>query len=239
MLILVNTALCAESAKTDNKASAAVAKGFQMKTIPVDDKEIKYVVYIPPVYDAKKAIPAIVFLNGMGECGSDGLKQVGQGIGTAVLFGVEKWPFIIIFPQKQDTYANWEDEDDMVMAILEKTRKEYDIDNSRIYLTGISQGGHGTWTIGAKHADLFAAIAPICGWGDEEIAKKLTKMPIWAFHGDADDAVSVESSRKMSEYLKTSGGSCKLTIYPGVGHNSWDKAYREEKLGEWFLEHKK
>ena len=95
--------------------------GFLMKSIPLESRDVKYVVYVPPFYDPEKHMPAIVFLNGMGECGTDGLKQIAQGLGTAVMFDVEKWPFIVIFPQKQDTYADWEDEDDMVMAILEKT----------------------------------------------------------------------------------------------------------------------
>ena len=85
--------------------------------------------------------------------------------------------------------------------MIAQTRKEYNVDSTRFYLTGLSQGGHGTWAIAANHPDLFAAIAPVCGWGDEEIAKKLTKMPIWAFHGDADKSVPVESSVNMATLI--------------------------------------
>lgn len=212
--------------------------GFLTKSIEKGGRQIKYVVYIPPAYDMNKATPAIIFLNGMGECGTDGLKQLAVGLGTAVMRNVEDWPFIIIFPQKQDAHADWGDEDAMVTAVLKKTQREYKIDKSRLYLTGISQGGRGTWAIAAKHPKLFAAIVPICGWGDEDMAKKLVRMPVWIFHGDADSVIKVEESLKMAEYLKA-GGLCKLTIYPGVDHNSWDKAYNEEKLYDWFLERRR
>lgn len=226
--------MCANTAPAKSFKSPA-ERGFLMKSVSVGGKEMKYVVYVPLVYDPAKPMPAIIFLNGMGECGNDGLKQVAIGLGSAIMLNVEKWPFIVVFPQKQDTHANWEDEDPMVMATLDKTKQELNIDDSRLYLTGLSQGGHGTWAIAARHPDLFAAIAPVCGWGDEEIAKKLTKMRIWVFHGDADDAVNVERSREMQKWITAAGGSCKLTIYPGVGHNSWDNAYHNEGLGQWFL----
>lgn len=224
----------AESGSTD----AATAKGFLGKSVAVEGKDIKYVVYIPPSYDPKTPMPTIIFLNGRGECGTDGWKQVAVGLGRSVLLDVSRWPFIVIFPQKQVATDNWEDEDAMVMAALEQTRRDYNVDPSRIYLTGLSQGGHGTWAIAAKHPDLFAAIAPICGWGDQRIASKLTKMPIWVFHGEKDDVVSVERSKEMERYLQEAGGSCKLTIYPGVGHGSWDAAYAEPDLPAWFLRHR-
>jgi predicted peptidase len=212
---------------------------FLPKSIEVDGQEFKYAIYVPPTYDPKTPQPTIIFLNGHGECGTDGMLQTTQGIGNAVKANPEKWPFLIIFPQKQVGDEKWEDEESMVLAILGRTREEYNIDDSRLYLTGISQGGHGTWAIGSRHPELFAAIAPICGWGDEKIAAGLVNMPIRAFHGDIDSAVPVQESLDMENRLKAAGGSCDLTIYPGIDHNSWDKAYGEENLGEWFLQHKK
>lgn len=227
-------------------AGKDLPRGFVAKTIKMADKDIKYVVYVPSSYDPKKPMPTIIFLNGYGECGTDGWRQV-YHFGGAIMLGADKWPFLVIFPQKQYALPDakepnpWEDQDEMVMAILQKSEKEYKIDKSRLYLTGLSQGGHGTWALGAKHADVFAAIAPCCGWSDKETAEKLAKakMPIWTFHGDADQAVNVERSIEMEKWIKEAGGDCKLTIYPGVGHNSWDKAYREENLAAWFLEHRK
>ncbi len=235
MLAIVLIAATALSAAPTFKAPAE--RGYLMRTVTVGDKDMKYVVYVPECYDPVKPIPTIVFLNGAGECGTDGLKQVFH-FGTAVILNSEKWPFLILFPQKQDVKTKWEDEEPMVMAILEKSRKEFNIDSSRLYLTGLSQGGHGTWTIAAMHPDLFAAIAPVCGWADEDVARKVAKLPIRIFHGDQDQAVNVDESRKMEKWITDAGGTCKLTIYPGVGHNSWDKAYGEEDLGKWFLEHR-
>lgn len=238
-VLLAATALCAAPGKgSDQPQAGEVVKGFLMKSVEVDGKPTGYVVYVPPEYDPAKPMPTIIHLNGHGECGTDGLRQVFH-FGCAVILNVEKWPFIIVFPQKQSPDTAWQDEEAMAMAALDKTRREYNVDQSRIYLTGLSQGGHGTWAIAANHPDLFAAIAPICGSGEKSMAEKLVNMPIWIFHGEDDPVVNVESARQMAEYLKAAGGSCKLTIYPGVGHNSWDKAYREEELGEWFLQHRK
>lgn len=213
-------------------------RGFLSKTISVGGTEMKYVVYVPTSYDPATPMPTIVFLNGAGECGTDGYRQV-YHFGGAVMLESAKWPFIIIFPQKQDVKTKWEEEEPMVQAILAKTKSELNIDESRLYLTGLSQGGHGTWMIAANNPDLFAAIAPVCGWADEDAASKLTKLPIWTFHGDMDEAVKLECSEEMTQWINAAGGTCKLTVYPGVAHNSWDNAYRNEDLGAWFLQHKR
>jgi len=220
-------------------AGAGQTKWFLLKSIAVGSDTHKYVVYVPEAYNGRTKWPTIIFLNGYGECGKDGLKQISVGLGPAIMSNSQEWPFIVIFPQKPEFNENWERYDDMVMAILQQTRKEYSVDPSRVYLTGLSQGGHGTWAIGAKHPDLFAAIAPVCGWGDETTAQALRSVPVWAFHGEADPVVNIEGSRKMVDAVNAAGGNAKLTSYPGVEHNSWDKAYREEKLGSWFLQHVK
>lgn len=240
-LILAMLAVCVSTgaATSPEQPLKASATGFLTKTVDVDGKTVKYVVYVPATYDPKVPTPTIISLNGAGECGTDGFRQVTVGLGRAVMFNMDRWPYIIIFPQKQKVEEQWEDEDAMFMAILNKTKKELNIDESRLYLTGLSQGGHGTWALGAKHADLFAAIAPVCGYDGARFAKKLAKMPMWIFHGEADDIVPVDHSTKMVEAIKAEGGDCKITTYPGVKHNSWDKAYNEGKLWEWFLEHRK
>lgn len=237
IVLLAGLTLCSVPGKADTD----IPRGFVAKTIDLGGKDIKYVVYVPISYDPAKPMPTIIFLNGKGECGTDGWRNVFH-FGSAVMLNADKWPFLIIFPQKQYALVEWEehpweDQEPMVMAILEKTEREYNVDKSRLYLTGLSQGGHGTWAIASMHPDLFAAIAPVCGWGDESIAKKLTKMPIWTFHSDADTTVLPHRTLDMKKWVEDAGGSVKLTTYPGVGHNSWDKAYREENLGEWFLQH--
>ena len=237
-LALILLAAAAVSAAPAKQAKDEIERGFLSRTISVGGKDMKYVVYVPEAYDPAKPMPTIVFLNGAGECGTDGWRQV-YHFGGAIMLDMAKWPFLILFPQKQDVKTNWEDEEPMVMAILKKAGGEFNIDASRLYLTGLSQGGHGTWTIAAKHPDLFAAIAPVCGWADEDVAKKVAKLPIWTFHGDKDEAVNIECSQNMEKWITAAGGTCKLTVYPGVGHNSWDNAYRNENLGQWFLEYHK
>jgi predicted peptidase len=221
-------------------ASPEASTGFLFKTFKQGEASYNYTVYVPRNYDSSKKYPLIMFLHGAGECGTDGTKQVAQGIGTAILWNAEKWPFIVVMPQKPVLRDPWEKYDDVVMGMLDRAKKDYNVDTTRLYLTGLSQGGHGTWAIGTKHPSLWAAIAPICGYGNpEDYASALKDMPIWCFHGEADKSVSVEQSRAIVEAIKTAGGSPKLTTYPGVEHNSWDKAYREEKLYDWFLEHKR
>lgn len=222
----------------DPKFNTPAERGFLSRTVNVGGKDMKYVVYVPQSYDPAKPMPSIIFLNGAGECGTDGYRQV-YHFGGAIMLKADEWPFIIMFPQKQDVKTKWEDEEPMVMEVLSKTKAEFNVDDSRLYLTGLSQGGHGTWTIAAKHPDMFAAIAPCCGWADEDVAKSVSKLPIWTFHGDKDEAVKLECSQEMQNWIEAAGGACKLTVYPGVGHNSWDNAYRNENLAGWFLEHKK
>ena len=158
-VLLASTATC---------AAREIPTGFLTKTVKASGIEVKYVVHVPPSYQPHTPMPTIIFLNGSGECGTDGLLQIACGLGPAVMRHVDKWPFIVIFPQKQVEPDKWAEEDPMVMAILQKTQREYNVEQTRLYLTGLSQGGFGTWAIAALHPDLFAAIAPICGGGTEE-----------------------------------------------------------------------
>jgi predicted peptidase len=171
----------------------------------------------------------------MGECGTDGQRHLDVGLGPAIRAEPDRWPFVVVFPQKPDRQSQWAEHEPMVMAMLAATEKEYSIDPSRRFLTGLSQGGAGTWALGSKHADLWAALAPICGYGDPAaIAPKLTSMPILAFHGLDDPTVPPQQSKDLVAAVVAAGGSAELTEYPGVGHNSWDKAYRESPLAEWL-----
>lgn len=224
------------SARRDDSTSHPT--GFLFKTVTRNGQEYRYVLYVPADYDGKKHWPLIVFLNGAGECGRDGTKQIAVGLAPAVMIDSQKWPFLILFPQKPDVNHSWAENDDLVMKMLDVTKSAYKVDKTRTYLTGLSQGGFGTFAIGAKHADVFAAIAPICGGGSEDMAKALKNTPVRIFHGEADPTVPVSNSKDMLKLINDAGGNAKLTTYPGVGHNSWDKAYREENLADWFLAQK-
>lgn len=214
--------------------------GFLFNSLTVNGEDRRYAVYVPRDYTPDKEWPVIVFLNGRGECGTDGQKQIAVGLATAVMLDAKSWPFIVVFPQKPDYNSDWSSHEGLVLGALDKTLEEYSTDKSRVYLTGLSQGGRGTWEIGAKHADRFAAIAPICGWGDPAtLALALAKMPCWAFHGEKDRAVPVSGTKNLVAALEKINAPVKMTIYPEADHNSWDQAYRTEKMGEWFLTHKK
>jgi predicted peptidase len=213
---------------------------FEDKTIEYAGGPVKYQVCLPAEYDAAKAMPLILFLHGSGEQGDDGVKQSSVGIGPAIKLNPKGWaPYITVIPQKPKGRGGWMEHEPLMLGVVEKTKKEYKIDESRLYLTGLSMGGYGSWVLAAKHPALWAAVAPICGGGNPADGPKLKDLPLWAFHGDKDTAVPLKKSEEMIEAIKAAGGSPKLTVYPGVGHNSWDKAYRDEKLWEWFLQHSK
>jgi len=212
---------------------------FDGKSLKLDNKVIRYAVYVPEHYDRDKAWPAIVFLNGSGQVGTDGTKQLRSEFALQVKAHPNKWPFVIIFPQKQDAHTRWWGEDAMVIAILRRTAVDYHIDMSRIYLTGHSLGGQGTWSIAANHPDLFAAIAPVSGRAHLAAARNLSAMPVWAFHGADDRTIPATETEKMAARLNKLGGFCKMTIFPHVGHNAARKAYGEENLAKWFLMYRK
>jgi len=125
------------------------------------------------------------------------------------------------------------------MAILDEVRTQYTIDPQRIYLTGYSMGGEGTWSLAAKHSDLFAAIVPICPGSDLELVPKLAKIPCWCFQGDADDTSTVSRTRDMLLAIQRAGGQPQYHEYPGVGHNCWDLTYSNADLYEWLLQQKR
>jgi predicted peptidase len=213
--------------------------------------EGKYVVFVPHSYKGDKAYPLILFLHGLGESGTDGEKQTKVGLGPAIKKKEKTFPFVAVFPQSQKrTWDANSADGKRAIAILDEVQKKFKIDSKRIYLTGLSMGGYGTWSLAAKYPDRWAAIAPVCGGvflgkdvkdrADKikKIAEKIKDIPCWCFHGDADKAVPVERSRELIAALKEAGGHPIYTEYAGVGHNSWDRAYGTAKLYEWFLKQK-
>jgi len=219
----------------DSSAVTPSATGFLPRSITIGDVAHRYVVYVPAGYTRERDWPLLVFLNGMGECGTDGQRQVEVGLGPAIRAEPERWPFVVVFPQKPDKGSQWSEHEALVMGTLAATEKEFRIDPRRRLLTGLSQGGAGTWALGSKHAKVWAAIAPVCGYKTPAFdASALNAIPIWAFHGLDDKVVPVGQSKEMCEAVEQAGGSPLLTLYPGVGHNSWDRAYRESGLAEWI-----
>ena len=127
---------------------------------------------------------------------------------------------------------------EVLIPLLDEIEQNYRVDPERVYVTGLSMGGYGTWQMAFHCPERIAAAAPICGGGKWFFKDRLKDVPIWAFHGANDPVVPLKESEEMVAAVKSAGGTAKLTVYPGVEHNSWDKAYADEELYEWLLSHK-
>lgn len=212
--------------------------GFINKEITYQDGTTgKYVLFIPKALDGGKKTPTILFLHGMGERGTDNVKQTKVGLPPAIEKRADSFPFITIIPQAVKTWSATKPDAEHAMEILDQVSREYPVDPQRIYLTGLSMGGFGTWGLTLRYPDKFAAIAPVCGAGKPDQVSLIKHVPVWCFHGNADKVVPLQGSREMVDALKKVGAEPKYTEYPGVGHNSWDRAYNTEGLYTWFLEH--
>lgn len=207
-----------------------------------DGVVVRTAVYVPrglDVHDRAAPVPLVVFLHGKGESGTDGQKMLVQGIGTNIFWNAQRWPCIVLFPQKPDAEKRWEEYGDLVMQAVARVRATYAIDPNRIALTGLSQGGHGTWALGAAHPEVWSRLAPICGYPEpldpDDIARRVAGIPIWCFHGDADDVVPIAKTEAVVAALRRAGAMPRFTVYPGVNHGSWDRAYAEPALPAWLL----
>jgi predicted peptidase len=200
--------------------------------------DTKYFVFVPHDYKkGAKPYPLIVFLHGRGGSKQD-IKKLNGGLAGAIKNHEKGFKFIVVFPQANKPGNIWlgsSPENQRAMAILADVQKHYSVDPKRIYLTGLSSGGFGTWSLAVLHPEKWAAIVPICGGGDPSQARRIKHIPCWCFHGAADKTVKVEASRQMISALKAAGGSPKYTEYPGVDHNCWDKAYGTSELYDWLL----
>ncbi len=228
-------------------APAADTKtGFVDKVFKnADGNESKYVLFVPHAYDGSKEFPVILFLHGAGETKGGQKMPVEQGIGPHVKRNEKTFPAFVVIPQAET--RGWEADGPngkRAMAMLDATMKEYKIDASRQYLTGLSMGGYGTWSHAAAYADRWACFVPICGGvrtADQVsgTAEKVKDLPCWCWHGDQDGSVKVEKSRELIEAMKKLGAKPLYTELEHVGHNSWDAAYASPDLFAWMLKQKK
>ncbi len=175
-----------------------------------DGKEAKYVLFVPQDYKGDKLYPVILFLHGSGETKGGTKEPVEVGIGPAIKKQADTFPFITIIPQSQDRTWKADSKDGKrAMAILDEVTKEYKTDPSRIYLTGLSMGGMGTWSFAAKYPERWAAIVPICGPGDTTTAAKIKDLPCWCFWGDKDNFAN-KSMPQMIEALEGCGRNAEV-----------------------------
>lgn len=194
----------------------------------------KYLTYLPKDYDVNKQYPLVFFLHGAGERGNDIDAVSKHGYMKYVREEGREYPFIFISPQCPSG-KYWGCFTESLLAFLDWICEELPIDKSRVYLTGISMGGTGTWMLAMADSKRFAAIAPVCGSGICWNADSIKDIPICVYHGDCDDIVPIYESITMVKNINRIGGNAKIEICYGVGHNAWDVAYSGRKLEEWLL----
>ncbi|MEE1026132.1 MAG: prolyl oligopeptidase family serine peptidase [Acutalibacteraceae bacterium] len=193
-----------------------------------------YLLYTPENWDKSKKFPLLVFLHGAGERGDD-IAFAGRYGPFKYAAEGKNYPFVMVAPQcKSNKY--WGNYLESLDLFLDDIIEKYNIDEKRIYLTGLSMGGTGTWHWLMASPERFAAAAPVCGTGICWYACRIAHKPIWVTHGTADTVVPYDESLRMVEFLKKYGGEPILTTLEGVGHNAWDYAYTDE-LTDWFLKH--
>jgi predicted peptidase len=193
--------------------------------------KMKYLLALPEGYESSdKAWPLVLFLHGAGESGDDLSKVKAHGPPKLIEAG-KAFPFIVVSPQSSGRGWN----PDTLDGLLDDLIAKYRVDKDRVYLTGLSMGGFGTWGLAAAHPDRFAAIAPICGGGRPEDASKIKNIPTWVFHGAKDSTVPLARSETMVNALKEAGSAVKFTVYPEAGHDSWTETYNNPDFYSWLL----
>ncbi|XEC96306.1 prolyl oligopeptidase family serine peptidase [Paenibacillus tarimensis] len=197
---------------------------------------IGYKLFLPKHYDSNKWYPLILFLHGIKKRGTDIRVLDHYGLIKAVSSD-EDFPFIVLAPQCPPL-VSWPAVRHEVMGLLEHVTTQYSVDKKKIYLTGFSMGAHGVWDLIVNCPDHFSAAAPIAGWYEGEAAK-LVKTPVWVFHGEEDDVVSISGSFTMVNALKEAGKEVVFTSYPGLKHEHdvMDITYANPELYRWLLQY--
>lgn len=196
-----------------------------------------YTVFLPDGYSKEKKLPLILALHGAGERGNGSNeleKATDIGLGKYVKQGNMELDAILLCPQcPKDRVWNQLifETADLLLNII----AEYNADDKKVSVTGMSMGGFGTWEMGMQFPELFSALAPICGGGMSWRTTALKNKPVWVFHGDADNVVDIFNSYDMVNGARKNGAQVKFTIFNGVMHNSWDSAYLDTKLTDWLL----
>jgi predicted peptidase len=216
---------------------------------------LPYRLLTPEKIEPGKTYPLVLFLHGAGERGDDNAAQLMHGAGEfAKSANRQTYPCFVVAPQCP-AKKGWVEVDwgrsahtmkekpseplRLALELVDKLAAELPVDKGRIYVTGLSMGGYGTWEAAARRPDFFAAALPICGGGDLAQAAKLKNLPLWAFHGDKDPGVPVGRTTAMIEAIRKAGGAPKMTIYSGVGHDCWTRTYADPAVLAWLFEQKK
>ena len=241
---------------------SAQETGFLNRSVIVDGAEYRYQAYVPREFQRSTSLPIILALHGGGQYGRDGVLQTASGLASAIRQQADRFPAIVVFPQSPPGTPGFQALGERIaLAELDRATVEFHADASRTYLTGLSMGGNGAWYLAYHHADRFAALVVVCGFVGEftgttsgthypaivagsaepyaAIAQRVLRLPIWIFHGDADQTVPVEVSRRMASALKAIGADVQYTELPGVPHNAWDPADARADLFSWLFKQKR
>jgi len=249
LYLLTFSMIFAQAPRVSDRADSLFSKELY---ISGQNDTLQYRLLSPQDPKEGKEYPLVLFLHGSGERGSDNHRQLIWGADMFVTKrNLRKFPAYVIAPQCPEDLrwveVHWALETHrlpeqpsktmaLVMELLDEFQEDYHVDAHRIYVTGLSMGGYGTWDLIARIPDHIAAAAPICGGGDETQAEKLADMPIWVFHGKQDPVVPVYRSRNMVEAVKKAGSrKIKYTEYPETGHGAWKPAYANRRLLRWMF----
>jgi predicted peptidase len=197
--------------------------------------ELDYLVSLPDDYETRDRWPLLLFLHGAGERGSD-VQQVKTHGPLKEIEKGRRLPFLVVAPQCPE--RQWWDAEELT-AFVDYLETKYKLDPGRLYVTGLSMGGFGTWGLAIRNPGRFAAIAPVCGGGEAEKAHLIKDVPAWVVHGDADPVVPLAASKAMVEALRAAGGTPRFDVIPGGGHDVWTAFYGRDDLYEWLLSHRK
>ena len=253
-IVTLLIALLLTSSAAAAQLQSRLETGFLDRSVSLGGQIYKYQIFVPPAYTPSQRWPVILFLHGAGERGSDGYIQTQVGLASAIRQNAARFPSIAVFPQAT-AESSWTGTLARVALVaLDQTMREYQTDPSRVYLTGLSMGGNGTWYIAYRNPKRFAAIAPICGWISPQFWKaadpvvpadsgetysafgrQLRQVPTWIFHGEIDPVVPVDESRKAFAALQAAGAPVQYTEVPGTGHNAWDPTYGSPKFWAWLF----
>jgi predicted peptidase len=242
LAVMAAVAGCSTVQEKTSIPSMQTSQRFQKKLTRT--AQLDYLLFLPKGYrkSGTNPWPLMLFLHGAGERGTN-VDKVAMHGPPKIVKTKKDFPFVLVSPQCPDD-RTWRD--DELLALLDEMIAKHNIDTNRVYVTGLSMGGYGSWSLGTKYPERFAAIVPICGGGEQIpvlLASKEKKaamkgMGIWAFHGGKDLLVPVEESQRMTNLLMRAGcKDVKVTVYPDLEHDSWTRAYSEPEIWNWFLAH--
>jgi predicted peptidase len=243
-------------------AACARRSAFLERRVTLNNREYRYRVWLPAHYTKLHHWPVVLYLHGSGERGDDDVRQLESGLPPALEKFGQRYKCVVVIPQCADGHEWYGDMEQMALAALEETIREFHGNRRRVSVTGISMGGTGAWYF-ARHQRRFAAVVPIAGeivrartdpfptdpppdiariaYAQDPyatLASEIGPTPVWAFHGAADDVVPVTESRRMVAALQRSGRNVRYTEYAGVAHNAWDRAYADPNVAHWMIEQK-